>query len=74
MLRPGLIKLKDNLAVIDYSQERTGGDQAAIERCPTGAIVWFDDAKGPIKESGGEEDPAQQPLPLMSVQHWWRRE
>jgi Na+-translocating ferredoxin:NAD+ oxidoreductase RNF subunit RnfB len=38
---PGLIKLDRNLAVIDYSKNETA-DRRAIERCPTGAIVWLD--------------------------------
>lgn len=38
---PGLIHMEHNLAVIDYARN----DQAsrhAIERCPTGAIVWLE--------------------------------
>jgi ferredoxin len=38
---PGLIKLERNLAVIDYSNNALA-DRRAIERCPTGAIVWLD--------------------------------
>jgi ferredoxin len=36
-----LIEIKDNLAVIDYSKNDLSS-RVAIERCPTGAIVWFD--------------------------------
>jgi Na+-translocating ferredoxin:NAD+ oxidoreductase RNF subunit RnfB len=36
----GLIEMRDNLAVIDYS--RPHDQRHAIERCPTGAIVWLD--------------------------------
>jgi Na+-translocating ferredoxin:NAD+ oxidoreductase RNF subunit RnfB len=37
----GLIHMKHNLAVIDY--EKNGlASKVAIERCPTGAIVWLD--------------------------------
>lgn len=35
----GLIRIVDNLAVIDYSKNRLAS-RVAIERCPTGAIVW----------------------------------
>ncbi len=35
----GLITISDNLAVIDYSKN-TLASKVAIERCPTGAIVW----------------------------------
>jgi RnfABCDGE-type electron transport complex B subunit len=43
---PGVITMKDNLPVIDY--ERNHNVRDAIERCPTGAIVWFDPDKGPV--------------------------
>ena len=35
----GLVSMVDNLPVVDYA--RSGASQEAIERCPTGAIVWF---------------------------------
>ena len=37
----GLINVTDNLAVIDYSKNKLAS-RVAIERCPTGAIVWLD--------------------------------
>lgn len=37
----GLIKIQDNLAVIDYTKN-TIASKVAIERCPTGAIVWLE--------------------------------
>jgi len=40
----GLIAMKNNLATIDYTKNGLAS-QIAIERCPTGAIVWYD-AKG----------------------------
>ena len=43
----GLIDIVDNLAEVDYEKN----DQAtvdAIQRCPTGAIVWFDNQQGMI--------------------------
>ncbi len=36
-----LIEIENNLAIIDYSKN-TLASRVAIERCPTGAIVWFD--------------------------------
>ena len=42
---PGVITMVDNLPVVDY--ERNHNDRNAIERCPTGAIVWFDGDEGP---------------------------
>ena len=39
---PGdLIRIDNNLAVIDYSKN-AHASRIAIERCPTGAIVWLD--------------------------------
>jgi len=35
---PSLIRMSDNLPVVDYSRPQGGRDP--IERCPTGAIVW----------------------------------
>jgi Na+-translocating ferredoxin:NAD+ oxidoreductase RNF subunit RnfB len=37
----GLIQLKSNLAVIDY-EKNASANRLAIERCPTGAIVWIE--------------------------------
>jgi Na+-translocating ferredoxin:NAD+ oxidoreductase RNF subunit RnfB len=62
---PSLITLKDNLAVIDYSRNELATTKA-IERCPTGAIVWLDDGRGPIKGPAAKKILRQQPLPLMS--------
>jgi Na+-translocating ferredoxin:NAD+ oxidoreductase subunit B len=38
---PGLVHLEHNLAVIDYAQNEKAA-RKAIERCPTGAIVWLE--------------------------------
>ncbi len=38
----GLITIRDNLAEIDYAKNDLAS-RVAIERCPTGAIVWTDD-------------------------------
>ena len=37
---PGVVSIEDNLAVVDY--ERNHAARFAIERCPTGAIVWIE--------------------------------
>jgi RnfABCDGE-type electron transport complex B subunit len=37
---PGLIEMRDNLAVVDYSKAHA--TKVPIERCPTGAIVWIE--------------------------------
>ncbi|MFW2404528.1 MAG: Fe-S cluster protein, partial [Gammaproteobacteria bacterium] len=44
---PGVITMVDNLPIVDY--DRRHDAPAAIERCPTGAIVWFDKETGPRK-------------------------
>jgi Na+-translocating ferredoxin:NAD+ oxidoreductase RNF subunit RnfB len=41
---PGLIEMKNNLAVIDYAKN-TLASKDAIQRCPTGAIVWVDETR-----------------------------
>lgn len=43
----GLIEMKNNLPVVDYS--RNHKTQDPIQRCPTGSIVWIDDKLGAIK-------------------------
>ena len=42
----GVITMTNNLPVVDYDRNHDVPD--AIERCPTGAIVWFDPEKGPV--------------------------
>jgi Na+-translocating ferredoxin:NAD+ oxidoreductase RNF subunit RnfB len=39
---PGLMKLVNELATIDYSKNALAS-RKAIERCPTGAIVWMEE-------------------------------
>jgi len=46
----GLITMQNNLATIDYTKNALAS-QIAIERCPTGAIVWYD-AKGKTVAKG----------------------
>lgn len=41
---PGLMKLVGDLATIDYSKNALAS-RKAIERCPTGAIVWVEDGQ-----------------------------
>jgi len=62
----GLMKLDNNLAVIDYAQNALAAKQA-IERCPTGAIVWFDNPNTPIKGAEAKKILRQNELPLISA-------
>jgi hypothetical protein len=39
---PGLIEMKHNLAAINYELNHLA-DRQAIERCPTGAIIWIEE-------------------------------
>jgi len=42
----GVVRMIENLPVVDY--ERNHDVRNAIERCPTGAIIWFDPETGPV--------------------------
>ena len=41
--------------------------RAAIERCPTGAIVWLDDARGPARGAAAKRILRQESLPVVSM-------
>jgi len=43
---PDVITMTRNLPIVNY--ERNHDARIAIERCPTGAIIWFDPEKGPV--------------------------
>jgi hypothetical protein len=60
------MKLENNLAVIDYAQNARAAKQA-IERCPTGAIVWFDNPNFSIKGAESKKILRQNELPLISA-------
>src|SRR5690606_19967536 len=60
----GLIELKNNLAVIDYNLNEQA-DRHAIERCPTGAIVWLEG--GHIDKGHAAKKIIRiKPLPVMA--------
>jgi RnfABCDGE-type electron transport complex B subunit len=63
---PGLIKITSNLAVIDYSKNHLAS-KAAIERCPTGAIVWFDEKQGITKGVQAKRITRVSALPVASA-------
>lgn len=59
----GVISMVDNLAVVDY--EKNGlATRVPIERCPTGAIVWWDGEKVPLKGSEARKVLRKSPLPI----------
>lgn len=40
---PGIVSMQNNLPIIDHKRYHAGAEpRAAIERCPTGAIVWLE--------------------------------
>jgi hypothetical protein len=59
----GLIQIVNYLAVIDYSRN-TQATQTPIQRCPTGAIVWMDHKRGPIRGLEAKKITRQSPLPV----------
>ncbi len=61
---PDLMRLENNLAVIDYSINEQS-TRRAIERCPTGAIVWFENPNLSIKGAAAKKILRQQPLPVL---------
>ena len=60
---PGLVEMRDNLPVIDYT--RNHATRAPIERCPTGAILWIDAERGP--ERGAHARPVIRRTPLADA-------
>ncbi len=59
----GLIRMEENLAVIDYEKNDLASP-VAIERCPTGAIVWLEDGE-PRRGAGARKITRKEPLPRM---------
>jgi Na+-translocating ferredoxin:NAD+ oxidoreductase subunit B len=57
----GLIEIENNLAVVDYSKNELAS-KVAIERCPTGAIVWMEDQKT-VKGGDAKKILRMEPLP-----------
>jgi len=58
---PGLIHMRDNLAVIDYG--RAHETRMPIERCPTGAIVWIEKDGHIVKGDAARPTLRHAPLP-----------
>ena len=59
----GLVKIENNLAVIDYTKNDLASLEV-IQRCPTGAIVWLDEHKPPIKGAKAKNITRTEPLPI----------
>ena len=61
--KPGLISLEHNLAVIDYAKNEIAS-RDAIERCPTGAIVWLEGDRV-VKGKAAKKIIRIEPLPAV---------
>ncbi len=59
----GLIEIRDNLPVIDYAKNALASPEA-IQRCPTGAIVWLDADGRAQKGSEAKRIVRTEALPL----------
>ncbi len=60
---PDLISIESSLACVDYSKNDTASIDA-IQRCPTGAIVWIDSEKGAMKGAKAKKIERETPLPV----------
>jgi Na+-translocating ferredoxin:NAD+ oxidoreductase RNF subunit RnfB len=62
----GLIQIVNNLAVVDYARNSLA-TPGPIQRCPTGAIVWFEKGKGPMRGPEAKRITRQSPLPVAAA-------
>jgi RnfABCDGE-type electron transport complex B subunit len=62
----GLIKIVNNLAVVDYAKNKLA-TAGPIQRCPTGAINWIDEKKGPVKGPDAKKITRKTPLPVQEA-------
>ncbi len=58
---PGTVAIVNHLAVVDYTKNALAA-LAAIERCPTGAIVWLDHEHGVVKGRQARKVIRHEPL------------
>lgn len=64
---PGkLISMVDNLAVIDYAKNHLAS-QTAMQRCPTGAIGWWDEGNVMLKGADAKKVARRSPLPVEAL-------
>ncbi|MDP1634586.1 MAG: (Fe-S)-binding protein [Gallionellaceae bacterium] len=61
---PGLVGMVRNLAVVDYDKNAIA-DRKAIERCPTGAIVWLEGDRI-VKGKAAKKIIRIEPLPVTT--------
>ncbi|MDP1527533.1 MAG: RnfABCDGE type electron transport complex subunit B [Rhodocyclaceae bacterium] len=61
---PGLIQLNGQLAAIRYELNQWA-TRGPIERCPTGAIIWFEKTNLPVKGAAAKKILRQDALPQL---------
>lgn len=59
----GLIRIQDNLAVVDYAKNDLAS-KVALERCPTGAITWIEPDGSVVKGRDARKVVRKGALPL----------
>ncbi len=59
---PGVVRIDANLAVVDY--RRNHDARQAIERCPTGAIVWIDEDGEHVRGDAAKPIARRSSLPV----------
>jgi hypothetical protein len=62
-----VVHIERNLAVVDYAKNGRA-TRAAIERCPTGAIVWIDPKAGALKGLEAKTITRRSALPVEQVE------
>lgn len=62
--KPNVIQIVNNLAVINYDFN-ADAERSAIERCPTGAIVWWDTPNSAGKGSSAKKILRNGDLPVL---------
>lgn len=60
----GLLQLEGQLAKVEYALN-SWATRGPIERCPTGAIVWFAEANHPVKGAAAKKILRQEALPQL---------
>jgi Na+-translocating ferredoxin:NAD+ oxidoreductase subunit B len=61
---PGLMKLNGNLAAVNY-ELNVWANKKPIERCPTGAIIWFENPNHAVKGAVAKKILRNEPLPVL---------
>lgn len=60
----GLMKLNGNLAAVNY-ELNVWANRKPIERCPTGAIIWYENPNHAVKGAVAKKILRNEPLPVL---------